>query len=208
MRRINPVLWNVVRVVLPPLFRVAVRWRREGTENIPRSGAVLFVANHISNSDPPLLGTAVLPRRTYFMAKRELFRNRAAAWVLGAAGAFPVDRGGADRAAFRTAREVLASGECLLMFPEGTRSTDGRPGPAWPGAGALGLEPGVTVVPLAIWGSQHRRGPVRVRIGAPIAFEGLPDSPRSARSQAAADRMMESITALLQAMGARTEVPA
>lgn len=208
MRRINPVLWNIVRVVLPPLFRVTVRWRREGVENIPSSGAVLFVANHVSNADPPLLGAAALPRRVYFMAKRELFRNRVAAYLLGAVGAFPVDRGGADRTAFRTAREVLASGECLLMFPEGTRSADGRPGPAWPGAGALGLEPGVTVVPVAIWGSQRRWGPVRVRVGAPIGFDGIPDAPRAARSQAAADRMMEAVSRLLHEMGAWEEVPA
>ena len=64
-------------------------------------------------------------------------------------GAFPVERGGADRRALRLARDILARGDVLLMFPEGTRYLDGRLRPGMPGAGSLGLEPGVTVVPAA-----------------------------------------------------------
>lgn len=200
---INRPMWAVARVLLPVAFRVLFRLRREGAENIPASGAVLFVANHASNLDPPLIGAGVLPRKLHFMAKKELFSNRVAAAVIGGLGAFPVDRGGADRAAFRTAREVLAEGGCLLMFPEGTRSADGTLGAAWPGAGSLGLEDGVTVIPVAITGSRSRRGPVTVRLGTPLDLGDVAGGARSARSQAAADRMMEAISAMLADMTAR-----
>lgn len=184
------------RLLLQPLFRFGFRLRREGRHHIPEHGAVLLVSNHISNLDPPLVGVAQLPGRLYFMAKKELFRGPLG-WYIARCGAFPVDRGGADREAFRTAKEVLAAGERLLMFPEGTRSRDGQLRPAWPGAGSLALADGVTVIPVAIWGSPTwwRTG-VTVRFGPPITFDDLTGS-RGARSQAAANRMMEHIGALL-----------
>ena len=156
--RINPITYGAAWLLLRPVFLLAWRLRRGGAHHIPRTGPVLFVSNHISGLDPPLLGAGALPRRLYFMAKKELFANAVMARVITSAGAFPVDRGGADRTAIRTAKDILARGDALLMFPEGTRSRDGRLGQPWPGAGALALDPGVQVVPMAIWGSQRRFG--------------------------------------------------
>ena len=113
-----------------------------GREHLPPAGPTLVVCNHVSRADPPTLGLATRPRRIYYMAKSELFRipfYRRAIWRLGA---FPVERGGADRRALRLAREVLRRGDVLLMFPEGTRNREGRLRPGLPGAGSLGLEPG------------------------------------------------------------------
>lgn len=208
MSSIRSFHWWVARILLPPFFTAISRLRRRGVGNIPRSGAVLFVSNHVSNLDPPLVATAARCRRMHFMAKKELFRNRFAAYVISGLGAFPVDRGGADRAAMRTAREVLEEGGALLMFPEGTRSRDGRLARAWPGAGSLALLPGVTVVPTAIWGSQHRWGPATVVFGPPVDLSDIEAGPRSARAQAAVDRIMEEVARLRVLAGAPSEPPA
>ena len=125
--RINQPLWHVLRWIFAPPAALLVGLRRTGTENIPATGPTLVVSNHISNFDPPLLGLALRPRQTYYFAKSELFRIAPVGRFFRATGAFPVRRGQADRGAFRAARDVLARGECLLWFPEGTRSREGLP---------------------------------------------------------------------------------
>ncbi|MCC6829760.1 MAG: 1-acyl-sn-glycerol-3-phosphate acyltransferase [Thermoleophilia bacterium] len=199
--RINPVTFGIAYVLCRPVFRLLFRLSRGGAQHVPRSGPVLFVSNHISGMDPPFLGAGALPRRLHFMAKKELFANPVGGWLIRSVGAFPVDRGGADRNAIRMAKDVLARGDALLMFPEGTRSEDGRLGPAWPGAGSLALDPGVTVVPMAIWGSQRRFGPVRIELGAPLDLGDLTEGSRAQRARQAAERMMEAIGELLVTAG-------
>jgi 1-acyl-sn-glycerol-3-phosphate acyltransferase len=193
--------WAAGHVVLVPPFKWGVRLQVAGARNIPSEGPVLVVSNHISQIDPMVLGIAARPRRSHYMAKAELFRVPLLGGTIHRLGAFPVERGGADRRALRTAKEVLRRGDLLLMFPEGTRYTDGRLRPGLPGAGSLGLEPGVTVVPAAIWGSHRMLRRVRVVFGAPLDLSDVAQGPRSARSRTAADRMMAAIAALLPAAG-------
>ena len=190
-------VWYLGRAVCVPTFLVVFRLRRLGREHLPPAGSTLIVSNHISVKDPPFVSAAAMPRPSYLMAKSELFRVRPFAWLIESLGAFPVVRGGADREAIRTARGILAGGGQLIMFPEGTRSLDGRLGPPLPGAGALALEPGVTVVPAAISGTRRRLGPVTVRFGPPVDLSDLPEGSRGARAQAAAERIMAAIDALL-----------
>lgn len=194
---ISPVLWALARGILGPIFWLVFRLRTIGIEHVPERGPTLFVANHMSMWDPPMIGQALVSRRrVYFMAKSELFRVPVLGWAIRRLGAFPVERGSADRTAIRTAREVLGRGDALLMFPEGTRYTDGQLGDAWPGAGSLALAEGVVVVPVAITGSNRRIGPVRVAVGEPLDLSDLPERSRGERSQLAADRMMAAIGAL------------
>jgi 1-acyl-sn-glycerol-3-phosphate acyltransferase len=192
-------VWYLGRAICIPTFLVVFRFRRLGREHLPREGPTLIVSNHISMKDPPFVSAAAMPRPSYLMAKSELFRFRPFGWLIESLGAFPVVRGGADREAIRTARRILADGGQLIMFPEGTRSRDGRLGAAFPGAGALALEPGVTVVPAAVSGSRRRLGPVTVRFGPPVDLSDLTAGPRGARAQAAAERVMAAIAALLPA---------
>lgn len=202
----NPVLWRIGATVLWPFTHIVLRGRRVGPGRVPASGATLVVCNHLSNLDPPLVGVMALPRKMHFMAKSELFSTKVGAWVLDGVGAFPVERGAGDREAIRFSREVLRAGECLIMFPEGTRSRSGRLRPFFSGAGVLALEEGVTVIPAAIWGSQRALGPVRVAFGAPIDMSDIPAGAKSMRAREAVRRIQEAICDLIPTVGGPPQV--
>jgi 1-acyl-sn-glycerol-3-phosphate acyltransferase len=115
-RGVNPIVYWIVRAVLQPFFHLYFRLSRIGREHIPQEGPVILAANHRSFLDPFVIGTMVR-RPVYFVAKRELFRNRLQAWLLNALGAFPVDRGNGDQDAIDTAKTILARGDCVVIFP-------------------------------------------------------------------------------------------
>jgi 1-acyl-sn-glycerol-3-phosphate acyltransferase len=173
---VNIVLYVLVRVVLQPFFHVYFRMRRLGMEHVPKHGPVIFAANHRSFLDPFVIG--MLTRRpVYYVAKKELFENRWQAWILNRLGAFPVERDAGDRESMSTARAILDRGDCVVIFPEGTRIRRGPLGPPHRGVGRLALETGAPVVPVALVGTDRaRRGwlirPVRVRVrcGRPLTF--------------------------------------
>jgi glycerol-3-phosphate dehydrogenase (NAD(P)+) len=173
---VNPVFYRVIRALFVPFFLVYFRMQRVGREHLPRSGPLLLASNHRSFLDPFVIGTLV-KRPVYYMAKRELFEKPWQAWALNALGAFPVDRGAGDRDAMETARAILARGDCVVVFPEGTRTRPGPLGEPRRGIGRLALETGAPVVPVAVIGSDAvRRGwrirprKVRLRVGAPLRY--------------------------------------
>src|SRR5208282_1680192 len=136
---VNPVIYWTIRALFLPFFLVYLRMQRIGREHLPKSGPLLLASNHRSFLDPFVIGTLVR-RPVYYMAKRELFEKRWQAWVLNALGAFPVDRGAGDRDAIQTARAILARGDCVVVFPEGTRVRQGPLGDPRRGVGRLALE--------------------------------------------------------------------
>jgi 1-acyl-sn-glycerol-3-phosphate acyltransferase len=173
-RGVNPFLYWPIRAVFVPFFLIYFRLQRIGREHLPRSGPLLLAANHRSFLDPFVIGTLVR-RPVYYMAKRELFEKRWQAWVLNCLGAFPVDRGAGDKDAMATARAILARGDCVVVFPEGTRVRPGPLGNPKRGIGRLALETGVPVAPVAVIGTEDvRRGwrirprKVRIRVGRPL----------------------------------------
>jgi 1-acyl-sn-glycerol-3-phosphate acyltransferase len=198
--------WWPSAVIMTVIYKLVFRMTVRGKEHVPRTGGVLVVCNHLSNLDPPMMGWASRPRKSFYMAKKELFATPVASWLISSLGAFPVDRGGLDRSAIRVARDLLARGESVLMFPEGTRSRDGFLRAAFPGAGSMGLDPGVTIVPAAIWGSQFPRGPVRVVFGPPVPTEGLSAGTRGARAAELTTRMMQAIADLVPLAGGPSQV--
>ena len=175
-RGVNPLIYWTLRAMLVPFFLVYLRMQRVGREHLPRSGPLLLASNHRSFLDPFVIGTLVR-RPVYYMAKRELFEKRWQAWILNALGAFPVDRGAGDRDAMETARAILARGDCVVVFPEGTRVRPGPLGDPRRGVGRLALETGAPVAPVAVIGTEDvRRGwrirprKVRLRVGRPLRF--------------------------------------
>jgi glycerol-3-phosphate dehydrogenase (NAD(P)+) len=186
-RGVNPLLYLLARATLLPFFRLYLRLERIGREHLPRAGPVILMANHRSFLDPFVIGT-LTRRPVYYMSKRELFERRWQAWLLNSLGAFPIDRGAGDEHAMATARAILERGDCVVIFPEGTRIRRGPLGAPRRGVGRLALETGARVVPVAVIGTEDvRRGlrvrprKVRIRCGAPLMF---PTVRRPSRAQA------------------------
>jgi glycerol-3-phosphate dehydrogenase (NAD(P)+) len=191
---VNPIVYWVVRAVLQPFFHVYFRLSRHGRHHIPQSGPLLLAGNHRSFLDPFVLGT-MLRRPVYYVAKKELFANRIQAWFLNALGAFPVDRGASDQEMLETARQILARGDVVLMFPEGTRIRPGGLGTPKRGIGRLALESGVPIVPLAVIGTEAvRKGwlirphKVTIRAGRALTYPQV-DRPSKQLAQAVTDRI-------------------
>jgi glycerol-3-phosphate dehydrogenase (NAD(P)+) len=175
-RGVNPIVYWLVRGLLQPFFHLYFRLSRIGREHIPASGPVIFASNHRSFLDPFVIAT-IARRPMYYVAKRELFGHRVLAWWLSALGAFPVDRGAGDAEMINTAKAILARGDSVLIFPEGTRIRPGALGRPKRGVGRLALESGAPVVPVAVFGTEAVRNrwrirphKVRIRIGAPLTF--------------------------------------
>jgi 1-acyl-sn-glycerol-3-phosphate acyltransferase len=173
---VNPIIYWLVRALLQPFFHVYFRMTRIGREHIPAHGPVIIAANHRSFLDPFVLGT-MARRPMYYVAKKELFGRRWLGWILNALGAFPVDRGAADADSIETAKAILARGDIVMIFPEGTRTRPGSLGKPKRGVGRLALESGAPVVPVAVIGTEAvRRGwrirphKVRIRAGRALRF--------------------------------------
>src|ERR1700731_4897023 len=169
----NPIVYGIVRILFQPFFHIYFRMSRVGREHLPKRGPVIVASNHRSFLDPFVIAT-MARRPMYYVAKEELFRKRWQAWILNSLGAFPVKRGAGDRAAMDTARAILERGDCVVVFPEGTRIRPGPLGEPRRGVGRLALETGAPVAPVAVIGTEHvRRGwrirprKVRVRVGRP-----------------------------------------
>jgi len=168
---------------------------------------VLIACNHVAFIDALLVSAALLPRRSWQMAKEELFRSRPLAAWIRRSGAFPVRRATPDVWAVRTARDLIRGGECLLVFPEGAVNRGGLLRPGFPGAGYLALQPDVTVVPAAIWNTQLMKGPVRMRFGAPIPMDEVRASPRPGRNRRATELIMRTLAEMVPLVGGPVQDP-
>jgi 1-acyl-sn-glycerol-3-phosphate acyltransferase len=127
------------------------RVRAYDQHNVPEEGGALLVSNHQSFMDPPLVAS-LLRRECHFMARDTLFKNRAFSRLIRAVNAFPVKRGEADIGAIKQTLRLLKQGQIVVMFPEGTRTTDGRIGEVRPGLDAIARKARVPIVPALIDG--------------------------------------------------------
>ncbi len=209
---VNPVLYWLVRAVLLPFFLLYFRLARLGREHIPPCGPALLAANHRSFLDPFVIG-ALARRPVYYMAKRELFESRWQAWLLNSLGAFPVDRGRSDEQAMATARAILERGDCVVIFPEGTRVRSGPLAHPHRGVGRLALQTGAPVVPVAVLGTEDvRRGwrirPRRVslRCGRPLRFPQA-ERPTPAMALGVAERIWACVSLQWEWLGGAGATP-
>jgi 1-acyl-sn-glycerol-3-phosphate acyltransferase len=176
---VKPILWILVRLI----YTFCGGLRIEGRENVPRSGGVLVLPNHISDADPPTVVYAC-PRGSYVMAKEELFQMKVVGPVIRWMRGFPVKRYTADRAALRTAENHLKAGRVVIIFPEGQIAEDAVLQPILPGSLLVAQRAGVPIVPTIIIGTDKlvpyaKQTPrpmgqqAVVRFGKPITVEML-----------------------------------
>ncbi len=167
------ILYFALRWLAIIIFHIVNGVRLKGFDNVPRQGAFIIAANHLSWTDIPLIPMH-LRRKVVYMAKEEYFSSKLA-WLVRFLGSFPVKRGEGDRQALRTGEEQLKKGNILGIFPEGTRSRSRTLAKAHAGMGMIALRTGVPVVPVAIWGSENAlkkfRAPVTISYGEPIVFK-------------------------------------
>jgi 1-acyl-sn-glycerol-3-phosphate acyltransferase len=180
-----------LRLVLRGL---APRWRVTGRSNVPARGGVLLAPNHISDIDPPVVNLSLF-RPLWFMAKSELFDIRILGPLIRFSQAFPVERGGADRAALRRAAQLLQNDQAVVVFPEGRLSPNGELQPLLPGVTMLALHAGVPIIPVGIYGSNKvlpygevvprpSFEPLRIHFGEALEFSDLKElSSREQREQ-------------------------
>ncbi|HZQ28420.1 MAG TPA: lysophospholipid acyltransferase family protein [Acidimicrobiales bacterium] len=176
----------VVKAVLTPVLRFLFRVRVEGAEHIPADGAAILASNHLSFSDSIFL-PLVLRRRITFVAKAEYFDDPKTAWFFRAVGQIPIKRegGSASQGALDAATEVLEGGGLFGIYPEGTRSPDGRLYKGHTGVARLALRNRCPVLAVAMIGTREAQPigqvkpnffmPITVRISEPMSFERYDD---------------------------------
>ncbi len=158
--------YRFARALLIPVFLFFYNYVVTGRENIPKDGAYIVCANHVSYLDPIFVGIS-LPNRMHFMAKAELFKHIFLGALLNWLGAFPIKRGEADIKSIKTSLKLLKSGNVLALFPEGTRNRSEEL-VAEPGIAMLAIKSKVPVVPVAIISSYRFFRRTRVIIGKPV----------------------------------------
>ena len=177
MKLIYRVAWCMFRVVFAGYFR----WRVFHPERVPLSGPVILAANHASFIDPPLVGTGV-NRAINYLARESLFRFPVIGAILRAVNSVPVDRDGGGAAGLKAILGRLLAGGGIILFPEGTRTRDGRLQPARSGIGLAVIKSDAPVVPVRVFGTFEAYGrhlkfprphPIAVKYGRPILFEAL-----------------------------------
>ena len=183
-----PLTWAIGRPTMGTAAALASRLKVYGKERVPREGGCVVASNHFSWLDPLVLGAAS-PRVLYYMAKVEAHSVPGLGAFIRAFGCFPVRRGESDREAVRTMRRIVAEGNALGLFVEGTRQLAGVPGEVQPGAAMVALQEGVPIVPVAIHGTQSwrpgSRQPVSIAWGEPLELGGLPKGGRGYKAASA-----------------------
>lgn len=211
--------YGLARGILKPWLKTWFRWSIEGAEHIPREGAAILAFNHIAYLDPLAAAYVVDNRHRVprFLAKSELFQDKKIGWVLRGAKQIEVRRGSKDAPmALEHAFAALERGEIIVVFPEGTITTDPdlKPMKAKTGLARLALGSNAPVIPAALWGTANiwpkgyakrwkPRQDILCRVGAPIELTGDADSPEAWES--AGEKVMDRIAALLASL--RPAVP-
>lgn len=218
--------YGVGRLVITPLARLIYRPRVEGTQLVPRTGPVIFASNHLSFIDSIAIPVAA-PRQVHFLAKASYFdgpgvRGWFSRQFFTSIGAIPVHRGAGQAAldALDQQRQLLEEGRAVALYPEGTRSTDGRLYKGRTGVAFLALQTGAPVVPVGLIGTdkvmpkgatmpsiRHR---ISVRFGAPIDVSPHGEATSGRARRLATDEIMAAIHALSgqELAGTYNELPA
>lgn len=214
-----PWLYALSRIVLRAWLGWKFKISVHGVEHVPATGGIILASNHASYLDPPVIGVPIKQRDVRYMARDTLFRNPVVSWIFHHIGVVPLSREKGDVGAIKTAIGLLKKGACVCLFPEGTRTVDGRLQPAKGGIGFLIAKAAVPVVPVYIKGSFEAfpKGakkmishPISVTYGPPIQPDELilRDERGKPDFDAIGRLVMDRIARLQPAIPASTATPA
>ena len=205
----NNLPYGILRAFLTPFLMILFRPKVKGLRNVPGTGPVIIASNHLSFSDSIFM-PLVVPRKVTFLAKSEYFTSPGPKGLLKkltfiALGQVPVDRSGGRRseAALITGLKILGEGKCLGIYPEGTRSPDGRLYKGRTGIARLAIESGAPIIPVAMFNTEKIQPTgtvvpkvmrVEMIFGEPMYFEG--DSTDLLYLREVTDKIMATIQAL------------
>ena len=181
----SKVLYRVGQAVCRPIMKVFYRYKFINNNSIPHEGAYIIASNHMSFSDPVLLGLGQR-RRLFFMAKQELFKNKFFAGLIRALGAFPVERGAGDGKAIKTGEDLIKEGNVMTIFIEGGRTKTGEFMRPRSGCALVAQQMQVPVIPacITITGNPMYRFAKRViHFGDPLTPQQLGLTPDGDRRQ-------------------------
>jgi 1-acyl-sn-glycerol-3-phosphate acyltransferase len=198
---------KTVLAVFRPLLNICFSWKAEGRDNVPSTGPLVLVANHVHVLDPIFVAFS-LPRWITFVAKEELFHSLFLRLWLRWAGSLPLQRDGRVREKQRileSARQALEEGLILGMFPEGGRSHDGKLRKGKPGSAVIASKTDVPVLPVGVIGTDKihgiswlwKRPPVVVKIGKPFNLPPTNNKISRSQMQSLTTQLMGEIAALL-----------
>jgi 1-acyl-sn-glycerol-3-phosphate acyltransferase len=199
-------VYGLSHAIIEIIYQICFRGEISGLENLPAQGGYIVAANHTSLLDPPIVGL-YLPQQVRFFARQTLWKPGLAAWWLDSVGCIPVDReGGGDVGAIKGVLQALKDQRVVILFPEGTRSPDGRLQPPKPGVGFIACRSQAPVVPARIFGSAEAFGrDGRLRLGSSVTVTYGPpllpsdyDDPKAGhdRYPCAAEKIMAAIASL------------
>ncbi len=198
-----------VRYATMGVYKLFYNFHIEGTENIPQDRALVMASNHRSYADPVIL-TMPMKRKVTYMAKEELFKNKLFGWFITKLGAFPVRRGSGDMQVIDDAVNILNSGRHLVIFPEGTRSKDGKVGKGKTGVALIAAKSGADVLPCGIvfeGEKLHFRSKLTLRFGKVIPASEIAVTDGSPKELKAAKlRIMSAITELVEGTDNKEEI--
>ena len=194
-------LLNLIKLTARIFFKTCYNFKVEGLENIPQTGALIIAGNHLSNADPPAVGAfAGTVRDSRFVAKKELFSVPLLGWFFRRSGYIPVDRSRTigDFGALKEVVNALEQGQSVVMFPEGTRSKNGKPQRPKSGIGFLVYKTGAPVLPVKIEGTFGwpwvRK--IRVKFGTVVHLEKNPELEPKQQYKEFANQIMEKINSI------------
>lgn len=196
------IFFRILYVIIKGIYYGFYNVKVEGKENIPEKSGFIIASNHRSFADPPLVAVTSMCAKFSFVAKEELFKNKFFGWLIRKLGAFPVVRGKGDMQVITDSVNRLEEGRNLVIFPEGTRSKDGKLGKGKTGVALIAAKSKAAVLPVAIVfdGKLRFRKKVIVRYGKLIQPEeiaiGEEINPRELRT--IKQRIMGDIQALLE----------
>ncbi|MEE0914023.1 MAG: lysophospholipid acyltransferase family protein [Ruminococcus sp.] len=190
-------LYAVGRAVCAPIFKIFYRYKIVNKNNLPEEGGFIVASNHLSFSDPVLLGLGQ-KRRLFFMAKIELFKNKFFGALIRALGAFPVERGAGDNKAIKTGEDLINDGEVMTIFIEGGRTKTGDLMRPRSGCALVAQQMQVPVIPACITvtgNPKHTFAKRVIHFGDPLTPEQLGLTPDGGRRELkdASNKIMDEI---------------